>query len=255
MTKAPAFQLYAQDFLVGTADMTAEEVGGYMRLLCYQWVKGGVPANDETLCKLSGCTVAAITAVKGKFSVTKNPAILRNKKLERVRRDLAAFRQRQSQKAVSSWKKRKSNNGKPLAPHEPEACSSPSSSSSVLSTHTHTGGERRLHGIPSTVEEVIAEGEKQHPKVSEARCRKFWAFYEGQRQTGPNGDIFWMTSAGGIVTHWRTKLTSFEDNGGARTRTDANSGYRPNHNPKTLVEQGIDRTLAQARRIAQEENL
>jgi len=33
MNKAPAFQFYASDFLVDTAEMTNQEVGAYIRLL------------------------------------------------------------------------------------------------------------------------------------------------------------------------------------------------------------------------------
>ena len=36
-TKAPAFQLYAQDFLTGVMDLTMEERGVYITLLCKQW--------------------------------------------------------------------------------------------------------------------------------------------------------------------------------------------------------------------------
>lgn len=36
----PAVLLYYEDFLAGTADMTDEEVGQYIRLLCYQNSKG-----------------------------------------------------------------------------------------------------------------------------------------------------------------------------------------------------------------------
>jgi len=36
MSKDPAFLLYSGDFLNGTADMEPEEVGVYIRLLCYQ---------------------------------------------------------------------------------------------------------------------------------------------------------------------------------------------------------------------------
>tara|TARA_R110002050_G_scaffold268962_1_gene411152 strand:- start:225 stop:347 length:123 start_codon:yes stop_codon:yes gene_type:complete len=32
--KAPAFQLYAQDFLTGVMDLTMEERGVYITLLC-----------------------------------------------------------------------------------------------------------------------------------------------------------------------------------------------------------------------------
>lgn len=35
--KAPAFQLYAEDFLTGVFGLTMEERGVYITLLCYQW--------------------------------------------------------------------------------------------------------------------------------------------------------------------------------------------------------------------------
>ena len=38
--KTPAVLLYYEDFLAGTAEMTDEEVGQYIRLLCYQNAKG-----------------------------------------------------------------------------------------------------------------------------------------------------------------------------------------------------------------------
>ncbi|MCB6992410.1 conserved phage C-terminal domain-containing protein [bacterium 210820-DFI.6.37] len=42
MAKDPAFLFYTQDFLVGTMDMSDEEVGKYMRLLCRQHIKGNI---------------------------------------------------------------------------------------------------------------------------------------------------------------------------------------------------------------------
>ena len=53
MSKSPAFQLYPKDFLVDTAMMTAEEVGVYMRLICYAWVglpglkQGYIPGDER----------------------------------------------------------------------------------------------------------------------------------------------------------------------------------------------------------------
>lgn len=88
---------------------------------------------------------------------------------------------------------------------------------------------KRLHGIPNSVEEVIAYGKTCLPKpVSEERCRAFWAHYEGQAKTNPSGDVFWVTSGfdnggGAIVTKWKDKLQSFEGRvmGNGGTRTDA----------------------------------
>lgn len=41
----PAVLLYYEDFLTGTAEMTDEEVGQYIRLLCYQNAKGHLPPD------------------------------------------------------------------------------------------------------------------------------------------------------------------------------------------------------------------
>jgi len=86
---------------------------------------------------------------------------------------------------------------------------------------THT--PKRLHGIPASVEEVIEFGKTCQPKpVSEARCSAFWAHYEGQAKTNPNGDMFWVTSGQGgeiVVTNWKVKLPQFALNEGS-ARTD-----------------------------------
>lgn len=43
----PAFLFYPADFLIGTMDMTDEEVGIYMRLLCRQHQKGNVAPTTK----------------------------------------------------------------------------------------------------------------------------------------------------------------------------------------------------------------
>jgi len=40
MAKDPAFLFYSQDFYMGTIDLSAEQVGQYIRLLCLQHAKG-----------------------------------------------------------------------------------------------------------------------------------------------------------------------------------------------------------------------
>ncbi|MCR6656641.1 MAG: YdaU family protein [Opitutus sp.] len=97
MKQAPAFQLYAQDFLVGTADMSAEEVGGYIRLLCYQWAKGSLPNDPEKLKNLSGCTSDACASIMLKFRICEDGA-LRNERLEEVRAEQLSYRQSRSEK-------------------------------------------------------------------------------------------------------------------------------------------------------------
>lgn len=82
--KPPAFQFYAQDFLVGTSYLTCEELGAFIRLLCYAWVNEGVPDNDAGLCLLAQCRPEVLIAVRKKF-VAGQDGMLRNKRMERVR--------------------------------------------------------------------------------------------------------------------------------------------------------------------------
>lgn len=50
--KSPAFLLYVRDFLEGTEDLTYEETGMYIRLLCHEWERGFLPADKGRLSRL-----------------------------------------------------------------------------------------------------------------------------------------------------------------------------------------------------------
>ena len=56
MTKSPAFQFYPGDWLssLRVSLMTLEEEGAYIRLLCYCWKHGDLPASPEELARLIG---------------------------------------------------------------------------------------------------------------------------------------------------------------------------------------------------------
>jgi uncharacterized protein YdaU (DUF1376 family) len=94
---SPAFQFYAQDFLVGTAEMLPEEVGGYIRLLSYQWVKGGVPTDRRKLMQLTGILDSAVLDnVLQKFQPSSdNSGLLVNVRLETVRQQQLEHKQKQ----------------------------------------------------------------------------------------------------------------------------------------------------------------
>ncbi|MDE2101741.1 MAG: YdaU family protein [Patescibacteria group bacterium] len=57
----PAFQFYPDDFVAGTADFTAEEVGAYMLLMCSAWAQGGIPRDTKKLA-----IIARVSATKFK---------------------------------------------------------------------------------------------------------------------------------------------------------------------------------------------
>ena len=59
MKPPESFPFFHEDFLSGTAYMSPEEVGIYVRLLCYQWQKGGVPSDEEMLFRIAGLQQAS----------------------------------------------------------------------------------------------------------------------------------------------------------------------------------------------------
>lgn len=104
-------------------------------------------------------------------------------------------------------------------------------SSSTSSSGKEGVGEnpKRKNGIPSSAEEVVAYGKSINPPIDERTCRDFFAHYEGQARTDPNGDIFWITSGDAVVTNWKAKLPSFTLN------------QKANANHRTSPAKGFDR--------------
>lgn len=84
MKTSPSFSFYASDFIMGTMLMSAEEVGGYIRLLCWQWEQGELPSDVDQLARISGLQVKKLTPVLKKFEATERGGFL-NKRLEEVR--------------------------------------------------------------------------------------------------------------------------------------------------------------------------
>lgn len=53
MSKSPAFQFYAHDFLAGrVATYSLEEIGAYWVLIAYDWTLTGLPVEPENLARL-----------------------------------------------------------------------------------------------------------------------------------------------------------------------------------------------------------
>lgn len=52
--KAPSFQFYPRDFIADTTDLTNEEVGAYVRLICRQWMDGSLPSDVASLGRIAG---------------------------------------------------------------------------------------------------------------------------------------------------------------------------------------------------------
>jgi len=91
----PAFQFYAADFLASTADMSCAEVGAYLRLLLFQWERGGIPDEPRVIRRVISSTPSSATtlwrSLKGRFSYNEKDQCWKNARLERVRAEQTEF--------------------------------------------------------------------------------------------------------------------------------------------------------------------
>lgn len=94
---------------MGTMMMTAEEVGAYIRLLCYQWDKGAVPDDDALIAKIGGCGGNAVASIRHKFGIAKGVPGLQNERLEEVRKKQQEYSKKQANRANAGWASRKKN--------------------------------------------------------------------------------------------------------------------------------------------------
>ena len=107
---------------------SAEDVGAYMRLLCYQWGNGAIPSRKELVDRIAGCMVGP--DVMAKFPDGKNA------RLEREREKQADYRMQQSAKGKASAQARFNRGSTVVQPSgEPEGqpkVNSPSPSPSPI---------------------------------------------------------------------------------------------------------------------------
>ena len=134
---SPWFRFFPQDFLGGTGDFTCEEVGIYIRLLCYQWIKG-VAADRADLLAGRFQNPKSLSAVLKKFRNSGDHLV--NERLENERREKEEFSQKQSANALMRWHP----SGIRLAHAKPYAKTCLSQSHSPLIDQTRARARGRL---------------------------------------------------------------------------------------------------------------
>ena len=139
MSKAPAFQLYSNDFLVDTLDWTIEEMGIYTRLLFFQWTNGSIPDDPVRLARIAGCGTKKFIHNSNR-PLTKFVPIgngyLQNERLEKTRQEQSQYiemqREKGKKRAEKMWEGHIATATKRLQPEvQPKDSSSSSSSSSI----------------------------------------------------------------------------------------------------------------------------
>lgn len=117
MATDPAFLLYSQDFLTGVSDLTMEERGQYITLLCLQHQKGPLTPKMIRLCV--GNTSSDVLA---KFEKNESGNLV-NKRLEAEKEKRKKHSENQRINVLKRWNKVKSGNttvSNPVIPLENE---------------------------------------------------------------------------------------------------------------------------------------
>lgn len=182
-SNTPAFQFYPQDFLVGTAMLSAEETGAYIRLLCYQWTNDGLPNDKVILARIAGCDGNAVGSIWDKFGICQDGK-LRNARLESIRVKQNEYRAKQKANSEKRWKNEE-NSKVGIPAHIPSHSSGisqvPSQTDALHSSSSYTntlakaivlvGGNNNSNddavGLPSHSEKKVEE-----PKPKRKRQQK-----------------------------------------------------------------------------------
>jgi uncharacterized protein YdaU (DUF1376 family) len=233
---SPSFQFYPADFLGGTLLMSAEEVGAYIRLLCYQWQQGSCPDDLEDLGKIAGVAGAKLQKrVLKKFIEADGE--LKNERLECLRDDLENFRVLAKKGGDASGAKRTGNSewGKEMAAKRQRTASLSFNEPDNEPDNEHTPTKRtnsqsqsqsQSHNEPSPAS--LREGVRARPTlpqakqaasqlaITDAEAESWWLAREASE---------WTRSSNGsttpVGTNWQADLRSYVNSARERAATEA----------------------------------
>lgn len=206
--KPPAFQFYPDDFISGTFAFTDEEVGQYVRMLCYQWTHGSAIESDYLSIVKSRKLSARVLQ---KFTRGRDGK-LRNRRLEAERKKQKEFRIKKKQAGEKGANKRWHNHDSAM-PLPLANDSSPSSISDLRSVDV-------LNAQPQlrrpSLKEVLAVCEvRGYPKDEGER---FWNHFESSG---------WIDRNGNRIQVWESKLANWITDDRARTGELRHNGKQP----------------------------
>jgi uncharacterized protein YdaU (DUF1376 family) len=146
--KAPAFQFYASDFISdeNVVLMNNQEVGCYIKLLCFCWKQGSIPNDIDKIGKLCGENSSVMAqlweSIKPCFKENGHGRLV-NPRLEKEREKQKAFRKERSESgkkgAAKRWKDKDLDSSATTEPMANDSSSSSSSSSSSKPIDTPNG--------------------------------------------------------------------------------------------------------------------
>ena len=106
MSKPPAFQFYAKDFMDSTRFWDANACGLYIRCLCIQWEHGGIPSDLKTLARGVGMDTSEVESLwqtVGQKFEQGDDGLLINRRLEAVRSRQEEVSEKRRNAAKARW--------------------------------------------------------------------------------------------------------------------------------------------------------
>lgn len=152
MAKDPAFPFYAQDYLVDTIRWTRAMQGLHVSLMAESWANGGIPDDDGKPAGLGSTDVEPWFKIKHKWVLV--DGMWTSPKLEEVRAEREAFRQKQREKGLLSGKKR---------------------------NHSSTKQQPKMNSGSTTVEPIEDEDESEDEIVIKSKLQIFELLFSDER--------------------------------------------------------------------------
>jgi uncharacterized protein YdaU (DUF1376 family) len=177
--KNPWFAFYPSDFVASTADMDAESLGGYMRLLCYQWQRGSIPPDDATMTRIAGgISASSLACIRARFTVLPD-GNLQHPRMEQEREKTDLLRSRRSAGAAATNSRRTLSAplSAPLSDTLSGALSDTLSGALSAASHSHSHNhslslserecERDWKPSESDVEKLVRRDPVMHTKLTQ----------------------------------------------------------------------------------------
>ncbi len=177
MSKSPAFQFYAADFMIGIMGMSDEETGAYIKMLSTQWLHGSLPNCKKTIKKMINLRKVPSEIVMRKFAIC-DDGFLRNERMETVRQKQITYADTMKNNANSRWNKKKEADAIAMQMHNESICrndalhSSSSTSTSTTTSKTKYNKERAealVLPFDSADFKLFWENWEQHRKEKKAK--------------------------------------------------------------------------------------
>jgi uncharacterized protein YdaU (DUF1376 family) len=192
MAKDPAFLFYSNDFLTGVQDLTMEERGQYITLLCLQHQKGHL---TDKIIRLT-CHGNAAADVLAKFKVDSD-GLFFNSRLEIETEKRKVHSEKQSQRAKDGWDKRKSESrGNAVAYAVAMPLENENENEDVIDNGNEKNkGKPIKRFIPPTIEQV-KEYFTENGYTETAAIKAFDYYTAGN----------WKDKNGTLVKNWKQKM-------------------------------------------------